>query len=207
MRNDHYPSGTVQALLPTDLVTPATRYALQERLQKEPVSRPLFFDADSFITLRAVCMRLIPQPNSDRMVDLPGNLDDLLAKGKGNGWRYDTMPADGDAFTMGLEGINETAGLMYGRPFHQLTTTGQDNILGLIQSGVASGAAWKVLPATLFFEELLSALVEIYYSHPYAKDDIGDATMADAKGWQKIGLNELEVQEPTPLKEEVYAGS
>lgn len=205
MRNDHYPLGTVQALLPTDAVTPATRHALQARLQQEPVFHPLFFDEASFLTLRAVCMRLIPQPNPDRTVDLPGCLDTMLAGGKGNGWRYDAMPADEKAFTIGIKGISETADLMYGRPFHQLAATEQDKLLTSIQSGDVQGTTWKILPAKLFFEELLSALVEIYYSHPFAKEEMGEVAFADAKGWQKIGLNEREAQEPLPLKEDEHA--
>ena len=204
MRNDDYPLGTVQALLLTDLVIPNTRHVLQARLNKEPVTEPRYFDTDSFITLHAVCMRLIPQPNPDRMVDLPGCLDDMLTDGKGNGWRYDTMPADGKAFTMGLKSMNETCTTLFGKPFHLLLETEQDEVLMLVQSGTVTGAAWKQLHAQLFFEELLTALVEIYYSHPFAKEEIGEVAMADAKGWQRIGLNELEAHEHQPLNEELY---
>ncbi len=81
----------------------------------------------------------------------------------------------------------------------------QDEVLNSIQSGAATDAAWKVIPANLFFEELLAAIVELYYSHPYAKEQIGEVAMADAKGWQKMGLNELEAHEPETLKEKLYA--
>ncbi len=50
-----------------------------------------------------------------------------------------------------------------------------------------------------FFEELLAQIVEIYYSRPEAKEEIGEVAYADAKGWQKIGLNEMEIREPKPL--------
>jgi hypothetical protein len=204
MRNDHYPQGTVQALLLTDMVSPNTRSALQKRLQKEDVTVPRFFDADIYLTLRAVCMRLIPQAEPERMVNLAGCLDSTLAEGKGNGWRYDAMPTDDKAFIIGLDGINKTSVLRFGLSFHLLTAKGQDEILALIQSGAATGPAWQIIQADLFFEELLTALVEIYYSHPFAKEDIGEVAMADAKGWQKIGLNDLETHEPQTLKKELY---
>jgi hypothetical protein len=205
MRNDHYPQGTVQALLLTEAVTANTRCALQNRLQKEVVVVARFFDADMYHTLRAVCMRLIPQAEPERMVDLAGCLDSRLAEGKGDGWRYDAMPTDGKAFMIGLNGISKTSVSRFGLDFHLLAAKEQDEILDLIQSGAATGPAWQIIPAALFFEELLAALVEIYYSHPFAKEDIGEVAMADAKGWQKIGLDELEVQEPQPLKNELYA--
>ncbi|MEJ7685398.1 MAG: hypothetical protein WKG06_47665 [Segetibacter sp.] len=60
MRNDTYPQGTVSALLNTDLVTSETRNVLKERLERKEIIRPSFFDNETFITLRAVCKRLIP---------------------------------------------------------------------------------------------------------------------------------------------------
>ncbi len=205
MRNDHYPHGTVQALMLTDIVTSTTRSALQNRIDRVYITEPKFFDADIFVTLCAVCMRLIPQPDADRMVDLAGCLDGILAEGKGNGWRYDAMPADGKAFIIGLYGINKTSVTMFGEGFHLITAKEQDEVLTLIQSGTATGLTWNVIPGKLFFEELLAAIVELYYSHPYAKEQIGEVAMADAKGWQKIGLNELEAHEPETLKEKLYA--
>ncbi len=205
MRNDHYPKGTVQALMLTDIVTSTTRSALQNRIDRKYITEPTFFEAGIFVTLRAVCMRLIPQPEAERMVDLAGCLDGILAEGKGNGWRYDAMPADGKAFIIGLHGINKTSATMFGQGFHLLTVQQQDEVLTSIQSGSATGLTWNVIPAKLFFEELLAAIVELYYSHPYAKEQIGEVAMADAKGWQKMGLNELEAHEPETLKEKLYA--
>lgn len=204
MRNDHYPHGTVQSLMLTDMVTSNTRSALQNRLEREYVTIPRFFDVDIFLTLHAVCMRLIPQPEQERMIDLAGCLDGILAEGKGNGWRYDAMPADGKAFVFGLQGINKTSTSRFNKDFYFLAAKEQDEILTSIQSGAATGLSWKIIPAKLFFEELLAALAELYYSHPFAKEDIGEVAMADAKGWQKIGLNEWEAHEPEPLKEELY---
>ena len=205
MRNDYYPQGTVLALMQTDKITSATRSALQTRIEQKHITEPKFFDAEIFLTLHAVCSRLIPQTEQERMVDLAGCLDGILAEGKGNGWRYDAMPADGKAFTIGLYGINKTSVTMFGESFHLLTAKEQDEVLTSIQSGSATGITWHVIPANLFFEELLAAIVELYYSHPYAKEQIGEVAMADAKGWQKIGLNELEAHEPETLKEKLYA--
>jgi len=205
MRNDYYPHGTVQALMQTDNVSANTRKALQNRIDRKYKIEPEFFDAEIFQTLHAVCMRLIPQNNPERMIDLAGCLDGILAEGKGNGWRYDAMPEDGKAFIIGLYGIDKSADSKYQNHFHLLNSNEQDLILASVQSGEATGLTWGILPAKLFFEELLAALVELYYSHPFAKEDIGEVAMADAKGWQKIGLNQLEEHEPKTLKAELHA--
>jgi gluconate 2-dehydrogenase gamma chain len=203
MRNDKYQPGSVTALLNTDLVTTETRGVLKERLQREAVTNPSFFDKESFITLRAVCNRLIPQPTWEKTVDVAGCLDSILKEGKGDGWRYDKMPPDDNAYTKGLYGVDETSKIIFGAAFKLLDLPSQDNVLTSIQNNTAPGKTWNVIAANLFFEELLAQVVEIYYSHPYAKEDIGEVAMADAKGWTKIGLNELEAHEPKVLNEKI----
>jgi len=200
MRNDHYRSGTVRALLETDLVAQQTSLVLKNRLEKEETIIPLFFDTETFLVLNSVCMRLIPQPDRPDKIDLAGMLDEQIASGNGNGWRYNQMPPDKIAWSSGLYGINETSELMFGEVFTILAEAEQDEVLRSIQSSFAKGKIWEKMPSDLFFEELLASLVELYYSHPVAKEEIGEVAFADAKGWQKIGLNELEAHEPAPLK-------
>lgn len=204
MIHSPYPSGTVRALLDTDLVTPATRKALQDRLTAAP-RQPQFFTGEEFALLRQVCDRLIPQPDRAHPIDLVSDIDTRLTEGKTNGWRYDTMPNDGDAFRLGLRGIDETAQTTYNQPFALLTDDEQDNVLLSIQRGDADlSDGWQQLPSNRFFEELLVEVTEIYYAHPLAQEEIGYVGMADAvaakpPGWTHIGLNEHETREPKPV--------
>ncbi len=132
-------------------------------------------------------------------------IDKRLSGGQTNGWRYDTMPNDGDAFRLGLRGVDETAQTTYNQPFGTLTDAEQDNVLLSIQRGDEGlSEVWQQLPANRFFEELLAEVTEIYYAHPLAQEEIGYVGMADAvssnpPGWTKIGLNELETREPKPV--------
>lgn len=201
MKHNFYPQGVVKDLLQTDLVKPQTIKVLQDRLEKEHTIVPVFFDEKSFEILHAVCKCLIPQHDRLDIVDLPGLLDEQMTSGTGKGWRYNEMPPDKITYTKGLIGINETAELMYYEEFILLEHAKQDNVLNAIQSGVAKGKIWKDMASARFFEELLASLTELYYSHPIAKDEIGEVAFADGKGWQKIGLNEHEVHEPLPLKQ------
>lgn len=166
-----YLLNTVRTLLDTDLVTPITRAALEARLATSAEAetgdaRPRFFNEADFSTLQAACKRLLPTvdgcpaPESFAFV-----IDTRLADGKGNGWRYDTLPPDGDAYRDGLHALRD------------------DNA-----------------PAPRFEEELLADLCEAYYSHPTVQASIGYIGMADARGWQRVGLNQLEVWEPEPTR-------
>jgi gluconate 2-dehydrogenase gamma chain len=187
---------SIETLLLTDLVTEPTRQALTKRLNTL-ARQPTFFSTDEFALLQAICARLMPQderPEADR-IDIAGGIDRRLAANKTNGWRYDDMPPDADAYRLGLQGVDETSQTIFDQPFRQLSGEQQDTVLTAVQSANAPGETWQTLPAARFFEELMAEVAEVYYSHPLAQQEIGYVGMTDAPGWQRIGLNELEDRE------------
>lgn len=199
MQSPHYPPGTVRALLDTDLMTPATREVIQARLEPRPAAEPQFFDPQIFQTLRAVCDRLIPQADRAEPVELAAALDERLAGGMCDGWRYASMPPDEDAYVRGLQGLDEDTQARFGADFVALDWAQQDEVLLAVQRGDAQGATWDTLPAERFFEELLAELCECYYSDPLTHEEIGYVGMADAHGWQAIELNQRAAHEPHAL--------
>lgn len=187
-----YPLITVRQLLETDQITAPTREVLKKRLHETDDYQPKFFDAKTYDVLRAVCLRLIPQ-NS---VDCAAFVDKNFSENKSNGWRYDKLPDIAETFKRGLDGIDETSNLKFGAGFADLKDFQKDGILIEIQAGTANGKTWKMLSAELFFEELLALTAAVYYAHPLAQEEIGYVGMADADGWTRIKLNELEAREP-----------
>ncbi len=196
MENTRYPEGWMKNLLETDFVKEPTRALLQDRLNKKPKSIPIFFDTESFSVLQCVCMRLIPQ-DRDEPIDLAGLLDDQLSESPGNGWRHDALPDHKIVFQQGLKGIEQMARMAFAKTFCDLDEAEMDQVLLTVQTGNATGNVWDSIPSHLFFEELLASLVELYYSHPLAKEEIGDVSFADARGWKSIGLDQTE--QPNPL--------
>ena len=194
-----YPAGSVRELIESDLVTLSTRNVLQARLQTADVIEPRFFDPVAFKTLRAVCDRLLAQPERPHLIDVCGTLDTRLARGEGDGWRFADMPPDADAHRNGLVGIEQVAMSIFGRAFTQLNEAEQDDVLRAIQHGTASTPVWVEMNSRRYFEELLAAVVDIYYAHPLASEEIGYAGMADAHGWQAIGLGQHEAHEPVAV--------
>ena len=192
-----YPPGTVRALIESDLVTPPTRRALRERLRHRPGLRPRFFKRQAFAALEAACERLMPQPDRERPINLAGQIDARLASGAGDGWRYAEMPTDSEMHVAGAAGLDQTAEAMFGSGFASLQGRERDAVLRAVQSGMAAGAVWLEMDSACYFEELLALVVDIYYAHPLALEEIGYAGMADAHGWQSIGLDEREIHEPS----------
>lgn len=193
----NYPEGTVRALLATDHVTPATRAALEARLNAPTDYAPQFFEVDTYQLLRAVAARLFPQPERKTPIELAFNIDKRLAEGRADGWRYDVMPPDREAYRLGLGGINQAAQAQFQRQFTELDEASQDAVLEQLAAGKAPGENWAQVSQKYFFEELLAELTESYYAHPLAQEEIGYVGMADQPGWTRIGLNQLEDREPT----------
>lgn len=195
----HYPEGTVRALLATDLVTEATRAALQARLDA-PLYEPQYLDGATYELLRAVAARLFPQPDRpDNPIELAVAVDQRLLNGESDGWRYDALPPDREAYRMGLGGIRDSAELLFGQTFLALSDEQKDQVLTAVQQGTAPGPVWQEMPAHRFFEELLAELTENYYAHPLAQEEIGYVGMADVPGWQHIQYSQLEPREPEAL--------
>jgi hypothetical protein len=183
-------------LIESDLVTPSTRRALRARIKTPAVAEPRFFGRTDFDTLCAVCDRMIPQPERPRPIDLAGMLDTHLARGAGDGWRYAHMPPDPILHAAGIKGIDQAAVAKFDRAFARLTDGEADAVLRAVQCGTAPGSIWLDIDSWRYFEELLALLVEIYYAHPLASEEIGYVGMADAHGWQAIGLGERDDHEP-----------
>lgn len=203
MEQSPYPSGTVRNLLKTQQVTLKTKKVLQQRLEViDPFLKPSFFDEASFAILQAAATRLIPQAEV-KAIALALALDERLAKGTGDGWRYNTMPPDSKAHQLGLQGLEESARSRFSKGFVFLNEAEQDAVLQAVQQGKAPGMTWETLPSERYFEELLVELTEAYYSHPLAQETIGYGGMADAQGWQAIGLNQLEPWEPKTFSDDV----
>ena len=193
-----YPSGTVRALLDTPHVSEATRAAVQARLDAPAAYVPQFLAPETYTLLEAVAARLFPQPDRpEQPIARAPAVDQRLAEGRADGWRYDALPPDREAYRLGLGGIQEIAQSQFQADFTTLNTEQQDAVLQALASGTPPGTIWATLDAGRFFEEMLAELTETYYAHPLAQEEIGYVGLADLPSWTKIGLNEKEDREVT----------
>ncbi|AWM34307.1 gluconate 2-dehydrogenase subunit 3 family protein [Hymenobacter nivis] len=201
MSAPHYPAGTVRALLPTAHVSDATRAALQQRLDAPADYAPQLLAPETFALLEAVAACLFPQPDRpEHPIPLAPSVDQRLAEGRADGWRYDVLPPDREAYRLGLGGIQETAQALFLNDFPTLDTQQRHHVMQAVAGGTPPGTTWQTLDAARFFEEMLAELTETYYAHPLAQEEIGYVGMADLPAWTKIGLNEKDDRE-IPMSE------
>jgi hypothetical protein len=151
-----------------------TREVVRQRLEEVPPIR--FFTPHEVRTLTAVANRIIPQPDrpEEERIPIVPLIDEKLFEDKRNGYRYEELPAQREVWRWGLAGIDEVARTLFGRVFYDLDALSQDVVLTHIERGNAAGSAWTRLPAKRFFTSILSiTIVQIYYSHPLAWNEIG----------------------------------
>ena len=173
-----FPSKNIRELLESDFVTNETRRVLSERLNAEETV-PRFFDEREFEILKAVCDALAPSEIVPGWF-VAGEIDLRLAENKGNGWRYNSMPTDGEAYKNGLQLLDETALGDFNKDFAVLEIEKRRDIFKRFKFGTGERTEEK---RERFFEELCAEFAEIFYSHPLALAEIGYIGFADARGW------------------------
>jgi gluconate 2-dehydrogenase subunit 3-like protein len=166
-----------------------TRRIVDERLQIR--DEPQFFTEDEWLTLRAVCSRIVPQPpGRERPIPVAAMIDRKLHQGKDDGYRLAEMPPMQQAWRQGLAALDEEAKLRFGACFHELLPGRQDSVLSLVQQGEVRAKGWRRLPAQKFFmKRVQHDAVSAYYAHPTAWNEIGFGGPASPRGYVRMDFN------------------
>jgi hypothetical protein len=167
-----------------------TRKVVDERLAIDP-ERYTFCTEDEWLTLKAVCSRIVPQPGRRRrQAPLAAMIDRKLQEGAGDGYRDARLPPAGEAWRRGLRALDAEASARHGCVFHLLLDVERDALLAAVQQGEAHDPAWGDMPPALFFaKRLLHDIVGAYYSHPVAWNEIGFGGPASPRGYVRLALD------------------
>jgi hypothetical protein len=166
-----------------------TRGVVARRLHEVPERR--FFTRSEWELLEAVVERLLPQEDrGDRPVPIVPWIDRGLEEEVGDGYRFVDMPPAGEAWRLGLAGIEEESLARHGRSFTRLAASLRDEVLRAVQEGAVASPAWERLPPRRFFTMVLKSVVAIYYSHPWAWSEIGFGGPASPRGYVRLGFDQ-----------------
>jgi hypothetical protein len=192
---DRYPGYDVMAKRWSLSWNDATRRTIDRRLA---VARePRFFTPAEWRTLATVCDRIMPQPRDRPPVPLPAYVDQKMADGLQDGYRYAELPPQGEAWQRGLAALDQAARQAHEKPFDALTPNQQDDLLRQMQTGALTGDAWGGMPSKLFFEHrVIPDITHAYYAHPIAWNEIGFGGPASPRGYVRMGLNRRDPWEP-----------
>lgn len=180
-----------------------TRRLVLDRIDHVPTR--VFLNEVEFATLAVICDRLLPQDDrsGESRIPIAPYIDQRLAQGDGDGYRYETMPWDDEAYRRGLAGVDEATYALFGRNhFTELGAGEQDAVLARIEDGDPPGETWQSLPAEQFFKLIMHDVVSTYYAHPTAWSEIGFQGPASPRGHVRLSLGKRdpwEADETAPI--------
>jgi hypothetical protein len=181
----------------------ATRKVVFDRVNNVPAIR--FFTPEEAATLDAVMDRILPQEDRsmDRRIPLLPMLDDRLFHNRIEGYRYEDMPSDQDAYRLAAKAFDAMGQELHGKPFHLIEARHQEEVLRSIHHAKPHAAQdlWKQMNVERFWALLVSDCCTGYYSHPWAWDEIGFGGPAYPRGYMRLEEGE---PEPWEVDEQRY---
>ena len=175
------------------------------RLAPPPPVR--FFTPEEEPTARALVDRLLAQ-DADPKVPAFEAVDQRLVERIGDGFRFDDMPEDPEAWRRSIEALDQDSRARFGRPFWDLERSEQIEMVESVQS---TEGEWHGLPAKRLFSLWTRYSCDAFYSHPWAWNEIGFGGPAYPRGYKNLGLGrrepweaeERDAMDPVPWAEQV----
>ncbi|HEX4445019.1 MAG TPA: gluconate 2-dehydrogenase subunit 3 family protein [Galbitalea sp.] len=165
----------------------ATRDAIYQRVAEHGPLR--FFSKLEAEAAGALFDQLLDQRVEPRVPVLE-LVDARLAHDETDGWRYETMPMDQEAWHRSLAALDAESQARQGVSFAGLEWERQ---AGLIQSLQDLGdALWHAMPATQVWSLWTRYACTAFYGHPSAWQEMGFAGPAYPRGYKNIGVDRLE---------------
>ena len=185
---DRFPGYDVQSKRWTPSWNEKTREIIDRRLAVR--REPRFFSAAEWRTLRAICDRIMPQPKDRPPVPLAAYVDEKMADGVLDGYRYAQLPPQGEAWRRGLAALDQEAREEHGARFDELLPALQDALLHRMQKSEMKSEAWGGMPCKIFFaHRVIPDITHAYYSHPIAWNEIGFGGPASPRGYVRMQLD------------------
>lgn len=165
----------------------ATRTVVEGRLAALPAIA--FFTPAEEAAARALFDQLLYQRQEPR-VPVVEMVDRRLAEGETDGWHYDTMPPDGQAWRDCLAGLDEDARAAHGTTLAGCRWEEQSSIIQAVQD-LGSGL-WHGMNAAHVWSLWTRYACTAFYSHPWAWNEIGFDGPAYPRGYKNLGVDKLE---------------
>jgi hypothetical protein len=170
-----------------------TREKVLARVHDVPPVR--FFSAGEAATIGALCDLLTAQHDEPRIPVL-NFIDEKLHEGGGDGYQYADMPDDTEAWRVVARGLDEEAARRAGAA--SFAAAGGDVRRAIVEDLASSrlqGGAWDAVNVQRLFSLVMRYVVEAFYSHPWAWNEIGFGGPAYPRGYSRFGSPHLNAAE------------
>jgi hypothetical protein len=181
-----------------DLATASTVLA---RLGIPPGMR--FFTPAEEAVATSLCDLLLGLDSEPR-VPVVELIDARLAEGETDGWRYEDMPEDGQAWRDSLRWLDDDAQAKFGRPFARCPADDQRELIQAVQD--SGSADWHGMIAARVWSLWTRYACTAMYAHPLAWAEIGFPGPAYPRGYKNAGVGRrepFEVRDTAPSDDPV----
>jgi hypothetical protein len=147
-----------------------------------------FFTPEEEATAGALFDQLLGQHEGPKVPVLT-LVDRRLALDDTDGWRYEDMPEDREAWHSTLAALDEDARTEHGAPFHALKLDEQAALVRAVQE---CEGQWHGMTAAHVWSLWSRYACAAFYSHPWAWNEIGFSGPAYPRGYKALGPDQLE---------------
>ena len=169
-----------------------TRDLIEARVRTSPPA-VTFFSGTERGCAHVLLNDLTGQDRDDAQVPVTQMVEARLAAGETDGWRYDDMPEDGQAWRDTLGYLDADARARCGTSFAQAAVQDRHRLIQAVRD--RSGQDWHGLPATHVWSLWTRYACTALYAHPDAWAEMGFPGPAYPRGYKNIGVDKLEPYE------------
>jgi hypothetical protein len=166
---------------------PVTTGVVLARIGPLPPLR--FFTPRQEAVARALVDLILDQREEPR-VPVFELIDQRLAELSTDGWRYEDLPHDPDAWATSVEALDDDAGTRFGAGFAELGWEQRGSLLQEILD--LDGEKWHGMRADRVWSLWSRYACTAFYSHPWAWNEIGFPGPAYPRGYKNPGVNARE---------------
>jgi hypothetical protein len=150
-----------------------------------------FFTQDERAVAEPLLDLLLAQDSEPR-VPVLALIDTRLAIGETDGWHYDDLPTDGQAWRDTLAFLDRDATAGHALLFARLQPGQQAALIQSVQDRARRQDRWHGYPAAPVWSLWTRYACTAFYSHPWAWNEIGFPGPAYPRGYLHLGINARE---------------
>ncbi len=141
------------------------------------------------VGVAAPLLDLLLAQDGDPRVPVLALIDQRLAVGETDGWHYDDLPEDAQAWRETLAALDRDAQKRHhGRGFAGLVSSEQAALVQAVQDLSSDGKHWHDWPAKHVWSLWTRYACTAFYSHPWAWNEIGFPGPAYPRGYLNAGV-------------------
>ena len=167
---------------------PVTRELVLDRVNRVPEIS--FFTADEVAVLQPFVDVVMAQ-DTEPKIPVLNYIDEKLAQGKREGYRYFALPDDDELWRLVARGLDAAR-------FDQLADDERRQFVDDFSKAKLHGEPWAEINVAFAWEIVHRDILSSFYSHPWAWNEIGFGGPAYPRGYSRFGSPHLPDSEREP---------